>query len=314
TPTPTPTPPAGTPPQVSCSTPLSTLIGNAAAGSTLNLGSSVYTTSINVGKSIHLVGGTYQIAPGSTAVNVSADGVTIDGATFKGGGNTIQINQRDGTQILNSTFTGMTETSIRVNGPSADNTLIQGNRITQTIQTGHGYSPISGQGYGQGTNRNLVVRGNTIDQGPSGVAWFGIEVWDNVGLIIENNTLRGASALVSIPRSDGAIIRNNQFDMTQAYWGIELADVDDAQVYGHNVWGTHAHIGPDGRAFVQLHPGSGTVLRDTIRNNTISRYWALVNAAGSGPTIANNCTNAITKLYAYTFSDPVTISGNLPGP
>jgi hypothetical protein len=208
----------------------------------------------------------------------------------------------------------MTETSIRVNGPSADNTLIQGNKITQTIQTGHGYSPISGQGYGQGTNRNLVVRGNTIDQGPSGVAWFGIEVWDNVGLIIENNTLRGASALVSIPRSDGAIIRNNQFDMTQAYWGIELADVDDAQVYGNNVWGNSATIGPDGRAFVQLHPGSGTVLRNVIRDNTISKYWALVNAAGSGHTITNNCTNGITKLYAYTFSGPVTISGNATCP
>jgi len=115
---------------------------------------------------------------------------------------------------------------------------------------------------------------------------------------------------VSIPRSDGAIVRNNQFDMTQDYWGIELADVDDAQVYGNNVWGNSATIGPDGRAFVQLHPGSGTVLRDTIRNNTISRYWAVVNTAGSGHTIANNCTNGITKLYAYSFTGPVTITGN----
>jgi hypothetical protein len=102
--------------------------------------------------------------------------------------------------------------------------------------------------------------------------------------------------------------------MTEAYWGIELADVDDAQVYGNNVWGNSATIGPDGRAFVQLHPGSGTVLRNVIRNNTISKYWALVNAAGSGHTIANNCTNGITKLYAYTFSGPVTISGNATCP
>ena len=122
--------------------------------------------------------------------------------------------------------------------------FIEGNAITQTIQTGHGYSPIAGQGFGQGTNRNLVIRGNTIDQGPSGVAWFGIEVWDNVGLIIENNSLKGASALASIPRSDGAIVRNNRFDMTQAYWGIELSDVSDAQVYGNTVWGNSGSVRP----------------------------------------------------------------------
>jgi len=300
----------GTPPQVSCATPLSTLISNAPAGSTLNLGSCTYTTAVNLGKSIALLGGTFQIAPGSTAINVSADDVTIDGSTFRGGGNTIQINQHDRTKIRNSTFTGMTETSIRINGPSADDTLIEGNTITQTIQTGHGYSPIAGQGFGQGTNRNLVIRGNTIDQGPSGVAWFGIEVWDNVGLIIENNSLKGASALASIPRSDGAIVRNNRFDMTQAYWGIELSDVSDAQVYGNTVWGNSGSIGPDGRAFVQMHPGSGTVERNVVRNNTVSRYWALVNAAGSGHTITDNCMADVTKLYAYSFSGPVTLARN----
>ena len=159
-------------------------------------------------------------------------------------------------------------------------------------------------------NYRLTIRNNMIDQGPSGVAWFGVEVWDNIGLVIEGNTLKGASALVSIPRSNGAIVRNNRFDMTQAYWGIELADVDDAQVYGNTVWGNSGSIGPDGRAFVQLHPGSGTVLRNTIRNNTVSRYWALVNAAGSGHTITNNCTTDVTKVYAYSFTGPVTIAGN----
>jgi hypothetical protein len=302
------------PNQVACTTSLSTLIANASAGSTLNLGSCVYTSAISIGKPIHLVGGTFRLPAGFTAVNVNADDVTIESARFEGGGNTVQINQRDRTKILRSSFTGMTETSIRINGPSADDTLIEGNTITQRVVTGHGYSPVSGQGYGQGVNRNLVIRGNTIDQGPSGVAWFGVEVWDNVGLIIENNTLRGSSALVSIPRSDGAIVRNNQFDMTQAYWGIELADVDYAQVYGNNVWGNSASIGPDGRAFVQMHPGGGTSIGNVVRNNTISRYWAVVNAAGSGHQIMNNCTNGITKLYAYSFTGPVTISGNATCP
>ena len=130
--------------------------------------------------------------------------------------------------------------------------------------------------------------------------------------MIEGNLLKGSSALVSIPRSDGAIVRNNQFDMTQAFWGIELADVDDAQVYGNTVWGTSGSIGPDGRAFVQMHPGSGTVLRNTVRNNTVRKYWALVNAAGSGHTITNNCLNEVTKVAAFSFTGATTISGNGP--
>jgi hypothetical protein len=312
TPTPAPTSTAapGLPAPVACGSSLSTLIGNAAAGSTLNLGTCVYTGSVDIRKSIRLYGGTFRLPLGATAVHVNADDVTLESIRFEGGGWTVKVYGRDRTKILNSRFTGMSETSITLNGPSVDDTLIAGNTIIQSVRTTHGYSPISGQGYGQGLNRNLVIRNNTIDQGPSGVAWFGIEVWDNVGLVIEGNTLRGASALVSIPRSNGAIVRNNQFDMTQAYWGIELADVDDAQVYGNSVWGNSGTIGPDGRAFVQMHPGSGTVLRNVVRNNTISRYWALVNAAGSGHSITNNCTSEITKLYAYSFSGPVTIAGN----
>jgi hypothetical protein len=311
-PTPTPTPTPGLPAPVSCSTPLSTLIANAPAGSTLNLGSCVYTSGVDIRKSIRLYGGTYRLPAGATAAHVNADDVTLEAAKFEGGGNTVQVYGRDRTKILNSSFTGMTETSIRLNGPSIDDMLIEGNTITQRVQTSHGYSPIAGQGYGRGMNSRLIVRNNTIDQGPSGVAWFGVEVWDNVGLIIEGNVLKGSSALVSIPRSDGAIVRNNQFDMTQAYWGIELADVDDAQIYGNTVWGSSGSIGGDGRAFVQMNPGSGTADRNVIRNNTVSHYWAVANASGSGHTITNNCMLDVNHLYNYSFTGPVTVSGNGP--
>ena len=314
TPTPPPTPPPGAnlPPQVSCSTSLSALINNAAGGSTLNLGSCVYTSAIDIRKPIRLYGGVYRLPRGATAVNINADDVTIESARFEGGGWTVKVYGRDRVKILNSSFTGMTETSISLVGPSVDDMLIQGNTIVQTVRTDHGYSPISGEGYGRGKNNRLVVRNNTINQGPGGVAWFGIEVWDNVGLVIENNNLSGSAVLVSIPRSDGAIVRNNRFDMTQAFWGIELADVSDAQVYGNTVWGSGAHVGPDGRGFVQMHPGCCTVERNTVRNNTVSKFWALVNAAGSGHTITNNCLTEVTKVFAYSFSGPVTSSGNGP--
>jgi hypothetical protein len=312
TPRPTATPAPGLPAPVSCSASLATLITNAASGATLNLGSCVYTGSIDIRKPVRLYGGTFRLPLGSTAVNINADDVTLEAVKFEGGGWTVKVHGRDRTKILNSRFTGMSETSINVLGPSVDNMLIAGNTIIQSVRTSHGYSPISGQGYGRGMNTNLVIRNNLIDQGPSGVAWFGVEVWDNVGLVIEGNTLKGSSALVSIPRSDGAIVRNNQFDMTQAFWGIELADVDDAQVYGNTVWGNSGSISGDGRAFVQMHPGSGTANRNTIRNNTVSRYWAVANATGSGHTITNNCLTDVNHLYNYSFSGSVTISGNGP--
>ena len=319
TPTPGPTAPATPPPAsgplpapVSCSTPLSTHINNASAGSTLNLGSCVYTSAIDIRKPIRLYGGRYRLPLGATAIHINADDVTIESARFEGGGWTVKVYGRDRSRILNNSFTGMSETSISLNGPSVDDMLIQGNTIVQTVRTDHGYSPISGEGYGRGMNHRLVVRNNTINQGPGGVAWFGIEVWDNIGLVIENNILSGSAVLVSIPRSDGAIVRNNRFDLTQAFWGIELADVSDAQVYGNTAWGSGGSVGPDGRGFVQMHPGCCTVERNTVRNNTVSKYWALVNAAGAGHTITNNCMTEVTKLYAYSFTGPVTISGNGP--
>ena len=274
----------------------------------------MYTDPVDIRAPVTLMHGTIRVPGGTTAINVNADDVTINSTTFEGGGFTIRIHGRDRTRILRSTFTGMTETSIDLEGPSVDDTLIEGNTIVQAIPNEDGYSPISGQGPG-GMNRNLVIRGNTIDQGGEDVAWFGIEVWDNVGLVIEGNTLRGMKTLVSIPRSDGAIVRGNTFDFTgKAYWGIELSDISDARIVDNTVLGAGASIGLDGRAFVQLDAGSGTVERITIEGNHVSDLWSLVNAAGSGHVIRNNCLMEVTKLYTYEFAGPVTIVDNGPCP
>lgn len=302
-PTPLPTPPV-------CGTSLQSLVDAVPAGGSIDLGSCVYTTGLNVGKPVTILRGT--IKTGGTAVTVRANDVTIDSTTFIGGAQTITV-AADRTKILRSSFAGMTESSIRLL-PGADDTVIDGNTITQTVKTAHGYSPIAGNdgNGGVGTFKNVTIRNNVIDQGPSGVAWFGIEVWGASGFLIENNQLRGASALMSIPRSDGAIIRGNNFDMSAAFYGIELADVDNAQVLDNVVTGPGATVGPDGRAFVQLQPGSGTVIGIQIKGNRVSNLWALLNAAGSGHVITGNCLNGVGKLYAYSFSGPVTLASNGP--
>ena len=278
----------------------------------MDLGACVYTDPVDIRTPVTILNGTIRVPGGTTAINVNADDVTIDSTTFEGGGFTIRVHGRDRTRILRSSFTGMTETSIDLEGPSVDDTLIEGNTIVQAIPHGAGYSPISGDGPG-GTNRNLVIRGNRIDQGGEGAAWFGVEVWDNTGLVIEGNVLRGMKTLVSIPRSDGAIVRGNTFDFrAKAYWGIELSDVSDARIVDNTVLGAGGSIGLDGRAFVQLEAGAGTVERITIEGNNVSNLWSLVNASGSGHIIRNNCLTDVTKLYTYEFAGPVTIADNGP--
>ena len=101
--------------------------------------------------------------------------------------------------------------------------------------------------------------------------------------------------------------------MTQAYWGIELADVDNAQVYGNNVWGNSGSIGRDGRAFVQMNPGlrnGRTQHRPQQHRAASTGRWPTRPAPGH--TITNNCLNEVNHLYNYSFTGPVTISGNGP--
>ena len=63
-----------------------------------------------------------------------------------------------------------------------------------------------------------------------------------------------------------------------------------------------------GRAPIQLHPGGGTSERITIEDNDVRDCWAFINAAGSGHVIARNKLTNVGKLYAYSFSGPVTIT------
>jgi len=253
-----------------------------------------------------ITGGT--IRQSGTALTITGNDVTVNGVAFDGGSQTVNVNA-DRFTLTASSFVNMRESSIRLQ-PGSDDVLVSGNAITQTINTGHGYSPVACNdgGKGVGTFNRVTFSNNTINQGPSGVAWFGIECWGVGSLVIRSNTLRGTSALISIPRSDGALIEGNDFG-GGFYWGAELSDVSDAIVRDNTVTGNGAT--GDGRAFVQLHPGSGTSTNVTITGNRVSNEWALLNAAGSGHTITGNC-GGWTKLYAYTFSGPVTISGNGP--
>lgn len=300
-PTPTPVPaPAGT---------LTDILAASAPGAVIDLGSGVYTAGATITKPVTLRGGT--INQSGTALHVRADDVTLEGVQFIGGNQTVQLWPGSRRTLRRCSFTLMTETSIRLQ-PGAHDTLIEAPNIVQSI--GVGYSPIAANdgGKGAGTFRNLVIRGGTIDNGPPIVSHMGCEVWAVSGLVIEDVAFRGSDVHISIPRSDGAIIRRCDFDLTQTPWAaIELSDVENAQVIDNVAHGK----GPTGsmwNAFVQLHPGSGAVRNITIARNRLTNFPALVNAAGDGHHIENNCLTSVGQLQWGQFTGPVTIIGNGP--
>jgi len=269
-----------------CPTSLQAAIDATPAGGTLDVTGCTFTGSFRISRSIELAGARF--LDSAWTLVVRASGVVLRDLVFE--------RQR--------------ETSIRFEGAGTSAT-VERVRIVQTVDTGSTYSPISGACPGC-RMRDITIRDSWIDQGPDGIAHGGIEVWDTDRLVIERNELRGAGfALVSVPRSDGAIVRDNRFVLTDALWGIEAADVDNVVVSGNIVTGPNRYQ-RDGMAFVQLHPGSGQVLRASITRNTVSDVWALLNAAGSDHVITDNCTAGLTKLYAYSFSGLVTIARNGP--
>src|SRR6476469_9963727 len=85
---------------------------------------------------VWITGGTVKLPtadPWAEGVTIDADRATIEGVTFDGGGVVISVKGRDGTQVLDNTFGGQSGTAIFIwgEGRGADDTLIEGNTITQ---------------------------------------------------------------------------------------------------------------------------------------------------------------------------------------
>lgn len=305
-PTPVPVPPSPTP-----SGTLATIFANAGPGAVVDLGTTVYTAGGTVTKPLTVRGGAIKQA--GMAIAIKADDVTFEGTQFIGGNQTVQFFPGRRRTLRRCNFSLMTETSLRL-WPGAHDTLIEATNITQSI--GVGYSPIGANDLnaGVGTFQNLTVRGGTIDNGPPIVSHFGIEVWGVSGLVIEDVVFKGSDVHISIPRSDGAIIRRNDFDLALTPWaGIELSDVENVQVIDNTARGKSA-TGAMWNAFVQLHPGSGAVRNVTIARNRVTNMPALLNAAGDGHTIIDNCLTSVGQLQWGSFAAgaPVTIARNGP--
>jgi hypothetical protein len=199
---------------------------------------------------------------------------------------------------------------------------------TGTPANGKGYSSIGAddKNAGVGTFGPLLIKGGTIDQRIYG--WGGIEMWGVKQLVIDDVMFLGRAGVganinahISIPRSDGAIVKGCTFDLSGVTWGLELSDVDNVQVLDN----TGEAIGQQNlsqmwRAFVQLHPGSGNVNGTTILRNHLTNFPALVNVPPPGKstagvtTVRDNVLSGVPRLSWGTNPWPgVTNIGNNAG-
>ena len=289
------------------------------AGQTWSLApGAVITGPINVsGAGVTIRGGTIERPTTdrwAPSVRVDADGVTVEGVTFLGGGQVVSIQGNDRTRVRNNTFTGQSGSAIAIwgDGVGADDTLIEGNTITQTIT--YQVSPITSRGnesnlHAGVQNARTIVRNNTIDQGIGNVGWFGVEFKQSAGTLVEGNTIRGGWVLISFPETDGAIVRNNTLDMRGTpNWGIEVANSHDVTVEGNTFIGGGTSAGDHA---VSLNSGS---LRTTVRGNTVRDVRTLFDVSGDWHTVTDNCLANVLYEYEYRSSGGPNITFARNGP
>jgi nitrous oxidase accessory protein NosD len=276
----------------------------AVEGQTWRLGpDSVLAGSIQItGPGAAIEGGAVELAPGGpwgAGVTVEADDVRLENIRFRGGGLVISVVGRDRVRILGNDFAAQTGAAIFLWGESggSDDALIEGNHIVQTMTSK--VSPIGSRGneatsHGGVQNSGATIRNNTIDQGAGDLGWFGIELKQSAGAIIEGNAIRGGQVLVSLPESDGAIVRGNTLDLGgSAYWGVEVPNANDVVIEGNTIIGS----GPETRdAAIALNSGS---LRTTVRGNNVRDVRTLFAVSGDGHIVTDNCLTNVGHEFEY---------------
>lgn len=249
----------------------------------------------------------------ASSVRIEAHDAAVQGVAFRGGGQVVTVHGVDRTRITSNTFVGQRGSAIAIwsEGVGADETLIEGNTITQTVT--NRVSPITSRGnesITQGGIQNLrtVVRGNTIDQGAGDVGWFGIEFKQSARALIEGNTIRGGRVLISFPETNAAIIRNNTLDMRGTpFWGIEIANSLGVTVEGNTFLGDR-----DVTAISHNSGSRGSLIR--LNRAALPGTFVDLNAdrGGGGHTIRDNCLTGVLRVtrYADDPSNPSTVTAN----
>nr|MBI5455482.1 hypothetical protein [Candidatus Levybacteria bacterium] len=266
---------------------------------------------INISSSgVSISGGTIQSQTTDRwayTVSFNADDSVIKGVTFIGGGQVIGIFGKDRNKISNNTFNSQIGSAVSIwgQGVGADDNLIEGNTIIQTAT--YKVSPIMSRGSENETvfNQRTIVRSNIIDQGPGDIGWFGIEFKDSPNSLIEGNTIKGGSVLVSFPDSNYCNVKNNTLDLRESpYWGVEIAKANNCSVVGNNFIGNNNTT--DAAVSMNTQPTGAF-----IDSNKANDIFVLTELSGSGHTITNNCLTNVKNVTTYT-ATTTTITANGP--
>jgi parallel beta helix pectate lyase-like protein len=261
----------------------------------------VLTSTLNIeAPGVRILGGRMESPirdPWQPSLVVRAPGVTIEGMTFRGGGQVVSVLGVDDVKIVGNDFADQVGTAIFVwgNGVGANRVVIEGNHIQQTRT--RKASPISSRGSEDAAsafNRQLVVRDNVIDQGDRDLGWFGIELMASPEALIERNEIKGGAVLVSLPVSDSSVVRGNTFDMRGSpYWGIEIAKSNDVLVTENQFTGRGS---AGGQTAVSMNSGS---MRASIHDNFLVAVNTLVDLTGDHHKIVDNCLDQVGREFAY---------------
>ena len=223
------------------------------------------------------------------SVEIRAHDVTVQSVMFRGGGTGINVYGKDRSRIISNSFRYQTGSAVSIwsEGVGADYTLIYMNSIVQSKT--YRVSPITSRGnesssHGGVQNYRSNIRLNSINQGAGDIGWFGIELKQSRGSIIEKNSIKGGKVLVSLPETDGARIRYNTFDLRGTpFWGIEVGNAHDAVIDANTFVGD----GPGGKDYaISLNSGS---LRTLARSNKATNLRTFFGVAGDGHRVTDNC-------------------------
>jgi hypothetical protein len=235
----------------------------------------------------------------AASVQIRADDVVVKGVRFRGGGTGVGVYGKDRARITSNSFRYLSGSSVAVwsEGVGADNTMIVWNSIIQS-KTYH-VSPITSRGNEGDThsgvqNVGTTISHNSINQGSGSLGWFGIELKQSRGAVIERNVIKGGRVLISLPETDNAVIRYNTFDLRgSAKWGVEVGNAFDAVIDRNSFIG-------DGKYGVDyaiiLNTGS---LRTLARYNHAASLRTFFGVAGDGHRVTDNCLKSVRHLQEF---------------
>jgi hypothetical protein len=307
------TPPTSVPPtealQVNlCAGTLQEAIDAAAPGAVLDMSACTFDGTARVDKAVTLIGGTLTSQTANRnahTLSIESNNVTIEGWTFKGGGNVISIVGRSNVRILNNSFRDHTGGVISL-WSSVNGIEIAGNDIVNSRTNKVGI--VGGRG-SEGSNpcptvgRNVTIRNNYGDQGAGAIGWFGIELKCFEDVLIEGNRLKGGNVLISLPDSNRVSIRNNTLDLTGSpYMGVEIPKAHNVTIEYNTVFGD----GPMNDVAFSANSGSQ---RMVIRFNKVQNVKTLVEGPLSA-IVSDNCIVSVTNISEYGQPEGSTIERN----